>query len=310
MTSVSPITTDIQKKKNIFRENLIVLIFILPSIFFLLCFVAYPLVASGYLSFMKWDGFSSKVFIGFANFQRLFADQYFWRALLNNGIVAIVGLVIQIFFSIAIAYALVRMIRFVQRIYMFLYLVPVVISEICIGLLWSFIYNPYFGLLNNLLKVLGLGNLTQGWLGTTQTAFPAVLNTMNFTYMGLYILLFVTAIQNIPESIYSAALIDGAGHFRIFFSVVIPMIWESIQSTALLCIISSFKTFSLVFVLTNGGPNHVSEVLSTYLYKTGFVSFEMGYASTIGFVQILLTAFAGIIVILMLRKTSAGAYDV
>jgi raffinose/stachyose/melibiose transport system permease protein len=151
-----------------------------------------------------------------------------------------------------------------------------------------------------------LDSLAKGWLGDPSLAFPAVINTMNWTYMGLYILLFVTAIQNVSESIYDAATIDGAGHFRTFFSVVIPMIWDTIQSTVLLCIISCFKTFSLIFVLTNGGPNHASDVLSTYLYKTGFNSFQMGYASTIGFVQMVLTALAGIILIRMMSKSKAA----
>lgn len=289
---------------------MVAVVFLLPAVFFLLTFVAYPFLYSGYLSFTSWDGVSEKVFIGFSNFQNILVDHFFWNALLNNGIIAIVALLFQVFFSIVIAYALVRMLGFVQRLYMFFYLVPVVISEICIGLLWSFIYNPYFGILNSGLRAIGLDKLAIGWLGSSQTAFLAVINVMNFTYMGVYILLFVAAIQNIPESVHDAAKIDGAGHLRTFFSIVIPMIWESIQSTALLCVISSFKTFSLVYVLTNGGPNHASDVLSTYLYKTGFNSFQMGYASTIGFVQMLLTAIMGIIVISFLRKTSAGAYDV
>ncbi len=292
------------------RENLVAILFLAPAFIFLLMFVAYPLLYSGYLSFTSWDGVSAKQFIGFANFQKILTDDYFWHSLANNATIAAVALIFQVFASIAIAYALVRMLRFVQRIFMFFYLVPIVISEICIGLLWGFIYNPYFGLLNSGLRAIGLGEFAQGWLGSAQTAFPAVINVMNFTYMGLYILLFIAAIQNIPDSVFDAALIDGAGDFRTFISVVIPMIWESIQSTALLCIISSFKTFSLVYVLTNGGPNHVSDVISTYLYKTGFNSFQMGYAATIGFVQMLLTAIAGIIVIRLLRKTNVGAYDV
>ncbi len=277
----SPVMTNDRKKRD-FRENFVAFLFLLPAICFLLAFIAYPLFYSGYLSLTSWDGVSEKVFIGLANFKQILVDKYFWHALINNGTIAVVALVLQVFVSIAIAYALVRMLGFVQRLYMFFYLVPVVISEICIGLLWSYIYNPYFGLLNSGLRAIGLEKFAIGWLGSPQTAFPAVINVMNFTYMGLYILLFVASIQNIPESVYDAALIDGAGHTRTFFSVVIPMIWDSIQSTALLCVISSFKTFSLVYVLTNGGPNHASDVLSTYLYKTGFNSFQMGYASTIG----------------------------
>jgi raffinose/stachyose/melibiose transport system permease protein len=272
--------------------------------------MAYPMIYSGVLSFTSWDGVSAKKFIGFDNFINLFQDQYFYRALLNNFTIAFISLAFQVFGATVIAYVLVRMLKFVQRLYMFFYLVPVVISEICIGLLWSFIYNPYFGLLNNTLRALGLGHLAAGWLGDPTTAFPAVLNAMNFTYMGLYIILFVAAVQNIPESVFDAAKIDGAGNFKTFFIVVLPMIWNSIQSVALMAVISSFKTFSLVFVLTNGGPNHVTEVLSTYLYSTGFNSFRMGYASTIGFVQMLLTTLMGLIVLKLMRKTNAGAYDV
>ncbi|MDC7125919.1 MAG: sugar ABC transporter permease [Spirochaetales bacterium] len=285
------------KKKRVRRENQTALTYLAPALIFLIVFMVYPLIYSGILSFFKWTGVSAKVFIGFENFQRLFTDNYFWRALVNNISVAVSALIFQVFIALVIAFVLVRVMDKVSKVYLFIFLIPMVVSEICIGLLWGFIYNPYFGLINAALRGLGLESLAIGWLGESATAFPAVINAMNFTYLGLYVLLFVNSIQDVPEDIFDAAKIDGAGGIRTFFNVVIPVIRESIGSTMLLAVISSFKTFSLVFVLTNGGPNHRSEVLSTYLYKMGFNSFQMGYASTIGFVQMLLMALAGFIVL-------------
>jgi len=291
------------------RENVNALVYLLPALVIIGFFMAFPLVYSAYLSFFDWDGLSAKVFRGLGNYAAIIRDAFFWRSLENNLVISVVAVVAQVFLGFVIAYCLVRVLLRGKRGYLFFYVIPLVVSEICIGLLWSFVYNPYFGLLNGLLHTLGLGGLAKGWLGDPSTAFPSVINAMNWTYLGLYILLFVNSIQNVPETTFDAAQIDGAGHFRSFFSIVIPMTWDSISSTALLCVVSAFKTFSLVLVLTNGGPSHVSEVLSTYLYKIGFGTFQMGYAATIGTVQMVLTAAVGAVVLrMMARSKSAGAY--
>lgn len=298
-------TTQLEMKKaRLRRETRTALAYLVPAFLFILVFMVYPLIYSGVLSFFQWTGVAAKKFVGFDNFIRLFTDEYFYRALTNNVKVAVAAVVFQVFAGLIIAYVLVRFLGRISKMYMFIFLVPMVVSEICIGLLWGFVYNPYFGLINAFLRTIGLDSLAMGWLGDAVTAFPAVINTMNFTYLGLYILLFVNAIQSMSEEVFDAAKIDGAGGIRTFFNIVIPMLRESISSTVLLALISSFKTFSLVLVLTNGGPNHRSEVLSTYLYKMGFNSFQMGYASTIGFVQMILTAAVGIVVITSTARKS------
>lgn len=278
------------------RDSLNAALFLAPALVLVGVFVAWPLIHSGTLSFYRWNGASAPEFIGVGNYTRLALDGYFWAALIRNIVVALTAIVLQVFLALGIAYALVRMFPSLGRVLLFLYLVPVMISEICIGLLWRFIYNPYFGLVNGLLKAMGLGDLQRGWLGESGTAFAAVIVVMSFTYLGLYVLLFVGALRNVPESIYEAAELDGAGHYRVFRSITIPMVWDTVRANILLCIVGSLKTFSLVFVLTNGGPNRASEVISTYLYSVGFSSFEMGYAATIGFVQMLLTGIGAWII--------------
>jgi raffinose/stachyose/melibiose transport system permease protein len=280
------------------------MVFLAPALLLVLAFVAFPIAYSGYLSLFSWDGTSAKRFIGLANFRKLLQDGQFWHALEHNGLVAASAVVAQIFLGLVIAYCLVRVIPSVKRLYMFCYMVPVVISEICIALIWSFLYNPTFGMLNAFLKVVGLQRLQHGWLGDQHTAFIAVLVTMSFTYLGLYVLLFVSAMQNVDEGLYEAALLDGAGSVRMFFSITLPAIADSIQSTTLLAVITSFKTFSLVYVLTGGGPDHATEVVSTLLYKTGFITFDQGYAATIGFTQMLLTALVGLLVFRGLRRNT------
>ncbi|MDZ5452249.1 sugar ABC transporter permease [Labrys sp. ZIDIC5] len=280
--------------------------FLLPTLILVGLFVAYPLLHSGVLSFYQWNGSAAPVFVGLDNFVRLAGDGFFWAALARNLAVAVSAIVLQVLLALLIAYCLVRIVGEVGRFFLFLYLVPVIVSEVCIGLLWRFIYNPYFGLLNAGLKALGLGSLASGWLGQSSTAFASVVAVMSFTYLGLYVLLFVAAIRNVPESVFEAAELDGAGHWRSFVSVTVPMVWDTLRANVLLCVIGSLKTFSLVFVLTNGGPNHASEVVSTYLYKVGFNAFEMGYAATIGFAQMLLTAIGAFIVFRALRSSAAG----
>ncbi|MCX5570230.1 carbohydrate ABC transporter permease [Kaistia nematophila] len=283
------------------------LLFLLPAFVLIAVFVAYPIVYAGWLSFFRWDGASAPAFIGLDNFLRLAADAIFWKSLGRNILIAATAIVLQVFLALLIAYCLVRIVPFVSRLFLFFYLVPVMVSEICIGLLWRFLYNPYFGLVNASLKALGLGSLQRGWLGDSATAFPAVVVVMSFTYLGLYVLLFVAAVRNVPESLYETAEIDGAGHFTKFFSITVPMVWDAVRANALLAIIGSLKTFSLVFVLTNGGPNHASEVVSTYLYKAGFSSFEMGYAATIGFAQMVLTAAGAFVIFRYLKRARGGS---
>lgn len=283
------------------------LLFLLPAFVLVAVFVAYPIVYAGWLSFFRWDGASAPAFIGADNFLRLATDAIFWKSLGRNLLIAATAIVLQVFLALLIAYCLVRIVPFVSRLFLFFYLVPVMVSEICIGLLWRFMYNPYFGLVNASLKALGLGSLQRGWLGDSATAFPAVVVVMSFTYLGLYVLLFVAAVRNVPETLYETAEIDGAGHFTKFFSVTVPMVWDAVRANTLLAIIGSLKTFSLVFVLTNGGPNHASEVVSTYLYKAGFSSFEMGYAATIGFAQMVLTAIGAFIIFRYLKRARGGS---
>lgn len=271
------------------RDSISAALFLAPALILVGLFVAWPLVHSGSLSFYQWNGASKPKFIGLDNYTRLAVDGYFWAALSRNLVIAVTAIAFQVFLALGIAYVLVRMYARLGRLFLFLYLVPVIVSEICIGLLWRFIYNPYFGLVNGMLKAVGLDSLQRGWLGESSTAFAAVIVVMSFTYLGLYVLLFVGALRNVPESIYEAAELDGATHYHAFFFISIPMVWDTVRSNILLCIVGSLKTFSLVFVLTNGGPNRASEVISTYLYSVGFNSFEMGYAATIGFTQMLLT---------------------
>lgn len=283
------------------------LLFLLPAFVLIAVFVAYPIVYAGWLSFFQWDGASAPAFVGLDNFLRLATDAIFWKSLGRNLLIAATAIVLQVFLALLIAYCLVRIVPFVSRLFLFFYLVPVMVSEICIGLLWRFLYNPYFGLVNASLKALGLGSLQRGWLGDSATAFPAVVVVMSFTYLGLYVLLFVAAVRNVPETLYETAEIDGAGHFTKFFSITVPMVWDAVRANTLLAIIGSLKTFSLVFVLTNGGPNHASEVVSTYLYKAGFSSFEMGYAATIGFAQMVLTAIGAFIIFRYLKRARGGS---
>lgn len=288
------------------RDVRAALLFLLPALAFIGAFVVYPLATAGVLSFYSWDGVSLRHWIGLDNYERLLHDAVFWSSLRNNVLIALVAVVFQVGAGLVVGYWLVRVVPRIKRVAMFVYVMPVVISEICIGLLWGFVYNPYFGLLNGFLDAVGLGTLARGWLGDPHTAMAAVLVVMNLTYFGLYLLLFVAAFQNVDQSVYDAAALDGAGHLRTFLNVSVPMVWSDFQATTLLAVVSAFKTFSLIFVLTRGGPGTSTDVVSTYLYRTGFNNFEAGYASTIGFAQIVLTSIVGVVALVAMRRGQRG----
>lgn len=268
-----------------------ILLYMLPALLLLACFVFLPIVLNFVYALFRWSSFSTNwKFVGLDNFKRLFSDSVVWSAFRNNVLYAVISLVFQVGGSMVIAAVLEeRWIRRLQPMFRTIFFLPSMISLTVVGILWQTIYNPNLGIINPLLEKLGLGALAMDWLGNTHTAIFAVIAVSQWQYFGYTMVLFLVAMQRVPEELYESAYIDGATPFQRFIHVTVPNIKEILVVNCVTTVIGAFQVFDEVYVMTAGGPGKASEVLGTYLYRTGFRNDEMGYASAIAVLIFLVT---------------------
>jgi raffinose/stachyose/melibiose transport system permease protein len=266
------------------RTRVVPILYIAPALIMLALFVYYPLVRNLLNGFYEWNPFSpsDKKFISIQNYTRLFHDPIFKVVLKNNLLYAGISVVFQVGLGLVIAAILEdKIFRRFSTVFRTTFFLPVLISMTVIGILFSFVYNPDNGLLNGLLKLIGLGHLAQGWLGNPKTSIFAVIAVSQWQSIGYTVMLYVLAVQKIPGELYEAATIDGAGKIRTFFSITVPQVKEMTFVLLIYTVTGSFLVFSEIYVLTSGGPNNSSQVFSTYLYQKAFIDNEPGYASAI-----------------------------
>ncbi|SER34197.1 carbohydrate ABC transporter membrane protein 1, CUT1 family [Gracilibacillus ureilyticus] len=253
---------------------------ILPALIIYLIFAILPILQSFYYSFMEWDGFSDMRYVGLANFIELFQDPLFWNSMKNNIYVVLASVLGQVPIALFIALLLNRKIKGL-KIFRTIGFLPVVLSTVVISITWSLIYNSENGLINELLRTAGLDFLAQNWLGDSNWSMIAVLVTVIWQFVGLYLIIFLAALQNVPEEVLEAAKMDGASEWKTTWSITIPMIWDTIIVAVILCISGSLKTFDLIYVMTNGGPAHSTDVMALYMFNETFSKLQYGYGSAV-----------------------------
>lgn len=260
-----------------------ILLYMLPALTLLTAFVFLPIVLNFIYALFRWSSFSTQWdFVGLANFERLLSDETVWVAFKNNLWYAVISLVFQVGGSMLIAALLEeKWMRRSQPFFRTVYFLPSMISLTVVGILWQTIYSPVFGIVNPLLEKLGLGMLATDWLGNTRTAVFSVIAVSQWQYFGYTMVLFLVAMQSVPADLYESATIDGANSFQRFIHITIPNIREIILVNCIITIIGAFQVFDEIYIMTGGGPGRSSEVLGTYLFRTGFRNDEMGYASAI-----------------------------
>ena len=203
------------------RHNFFVgLAFLGPALFFYLIYFIIPIPMSFFYSLFNWNGITPDMeFIGLKNWGSLFADSVFWKSVMNNFVLVIMSIIIQIPFGIILG-AMVSSKMKGAKIFKFFYFIPMTLSAVAIGLIWIFIYEPNFGVINAFLEMIGLGHLTTGWLGDPNTAFGAVILTVSWQYIPFYMIIFSAAISSIPVELSEAAIIDGATRIQTFFKII------------------------------------------------------------------------------------------
>jgi len=265
---------------NLVQDRKFIVLGLLPAVVLYLLFVFVPIVWSAYYGFFDWSGMGDKRFIGLDNYDEIFTDPIFWRALKNNVLFVLASVFGQVPLALVLAIVLHKSTAF-QRFLRSAVFIPMVLSTVVIGMIWQYMYHPQIGILNFLLDTLGLSAWKMEWLSNPNIAIYSLMPPLVWSFVGLYLIIFASALQNISSEIHDAALIDGAEGARKLFAITIPMIWSTIQVAIILCISGSLKSFDLVYIMTRGGPAHATELLATYMYNSTFTSYRYGFGSAV-----------------------------
>ncbi|GAA0136629.1 sugar ABC transporter permease [Paenibacillus sp. YSY-4.3] len=265
---------------NIRTHRNFIVFALLPALLIYALFVFVPVIWSAYYGFFNWSGIGEAKFIGIKNYIEILQDPVFWRSLKNNFIFVLAAVFGQVPIALVLA-VLLHKSNMIQRFLRSAIFLPMVLSTVVIGMIWQYIYHPQIGILNFLLESLGLESWKLQWLSDNKIAIYSLLPPLIWSFVGLYLIIFISALQNIPGEVHDAAKIDGASGLRKLVSISIPMIWGTIQVAIILCISGSLKSFDLVYIMTKGGPAHATELLATYMYNSTFTSYRYGFGSAI-----------------------------
>lgn len=276
--------------------------FLAPALFLFLGILVAPIFVSGYYSLFDWKGFGPKEFIGLSNYKELFSSKSigFMKAFWNACLLAFFSVIIQLPFALFLALLLGKG-RKGERGFLSIYFMPVLISTVVIGQLWLKIYNPDYGVLNVALRALGLEDWAQIWLGDKKYALGAAFVPTLWQYVGYHMLLLYAGVKSVPPEYREAAMIDGANEIQVNRYIVLPYIKPILKISTIFAVTGSFKSFDLIYVLTNGGPNHATEVPSTLMISMLFLRNRYGMGSTIAFLLIILCFMAAFIIGLIFR---------
>jgi ABC-type sugar transport system permease subunit len=259
-------------------------LFLLPTFLFLAVFNYFPAFSGLYHAFTEWETGGSARWIGFENFRRMAGDEFLRLSILNQLWLLIAGLLKTLVVPLAVAEMLFHLrSRRLQYALRTLFLVPMVVPGMVGVLLWSFIYDPNIGLLNNALAAVGLKGATRAWLGDWHTALPALIG-VGFPWIGgLALLIYLAGLMAIPQDVLDSSAIDGAAGWRRIVAIDVPLVAGQVKLLAILTIIGTLQEFGSILVLTGGGPGLATHVPALHMYYQAFRFGHYGYASAIGF---------------------------
>lgn len=265
------------KRKN----TLIAWSFIAPNFIGFLIFTLVPVVFSLILAFMKWDSFSTPEFVGLQNFTRMLSDDTFWISLKNTFLYTISVVPLTLICSLGLAILLnqkIKGVKFFRTAFFF----PYVTSLVAIAVVWSMLFHPTMGPINQFLRVV-IEN-PPGWLSSSDWALTTIIIVSVWRGMGYYMILYLAGLQGISKELYEAAAMDGANKWKQFSHITVPALRPTTFFVTIMLVINCFKIFDLVQVMTDGGPGRATNVLVYQVYSEAFVKFNFGYASAIAMV--------------------------
>jgi multiple sugar transport system permease protein len=265
------------------REAFHAYVFMAPAILGLLLFTLGPVIASLFLSFTEYNILTAPEWIGLANYAEMFSERLFWQAVRVSAIYSVVSVPLGLTLALGLAVLLNHKMRGTM-LFRSIYYLPTVISGVGVAMLWRWLFNAEFGIINVLLGRVGIEG--PAWLLDANWALPALIIT-SLWGIGGTTLIFLAGLQGIPQELYEAAEIDGAGRWSQFRSITLPLLSNVTFFNLVLGIIGALQVFTDAFVITRGGPNHATLFLSVYLYQHGFQYLNMGYAAAIAWFMFL-----------------------
>ncbi|NLP45672.1 MAG: sugar ABC transporter permease [Epulopiscium sp.] len=282
---------------KVMKNKTAIFLFMFPATFLFIAIIGVPIFMSVHYSLLDWNGITEGTFIGFQNYIELFKSPSirFVKVIGNAFLLAILSVFIQLPLALWLAISLARGIKG-ERFFVTIFFIPVLISTVVIGQLWLKIYNPQYGIINAGLRAIGFDHLTRTWLGDQKTALFAVFVPILWQYVGYHMLLMYAGIKSISSSINEAAMIDGAEGWQMSKYITIPLLKPVLQVCVIFAVTGSLKAFDLIYVLTNGGPAHASEVPSTLMVSMIFGRNRYGFGSAIAICIIFLCFFFAILI--------------
>ena len=261
-------------------------LFLLPSLVLFLAFTAAPVIWAFLISFTHWDLFTAPHFAWLDNYVALANDPIFRQVLGNTGVFVAAAVPLEMVLGLVCALGLNRNIRG-QTALRVVYFLPVVTSTVAAALVWAWLFNSNFGLINDALSLLGVADLPK-WLASSRWAMPAVITVFVWQNLGYAMVIFLAGLQNIRPDVYEAAALDGATGWSRFWHITLPLLSPMTFFVLIISIISSFQVFDLVFVMTKAGPSNATNTLVYFIYQNGFVFYQMGYSSAAAMVLFLI----------------------
>ncbi|OCT14799.1 sugar ABC transporter permease [Paenibacillus pectinilyticus] len=284
VTDAKSQTTPRYARKQSFYDTIAGYLFISPMLITTTVLTIIPILLSALISFTDWNfitGIGHIKFIGVTNYQGLLHDESFLRAIKNN--IYLMGVVpVAMFLSLVLA-VLINSATYFKTFFKVIYFMPFISSFVAVAVLWRILFHPNSGPINGFLKSIGIAHPPM-WLADPSYALLSVMIIMVWASLGFNMIIFLAGLQNIPKDLYEAAGIDGASPIKQFFSVTLPMLSPTTFFLLITGIVSSFKAFDLIMILTNGGPAGSTSVIVFYLYETAFINLKSGYASAIGMI--------------------------
>ncbi len=259
------------------KQNYAAWLFILPAVVGTLIFIIIPVICSFGLSFSEWDLVNPVKFVGLGNYREIFTDALFYKIFINTVVFAVSTSVFGVIIPLVLAVILNGKIRG-SEFYKTAYFLPFITPMIVIGVVWQWIFDPNIGILNNFL------HLHINWLYDTKFAMPALIIVSVWKLIGYNMIIFLSSLTTISQSLFEAAKIDGAGPFQTFKNVTVPLLSPTIFFVVIITAISSFQVFDLIYLMTQGGPLDSTNVLVYAIYKNAFEYFNVGKASAIAYV--------------------------
>jgi ABC-type sugar transport system permease subunit len=278
-------------------------VLLFPALLLCGAFIAIPAVLAVYGSFFEF-GITSKdwKFVGLGNYLRAAQDPVFWLAMRNNLIIVFGSIFLQVGFGTILAAILDRGIPKGSTVFRTIIFAPMVVSSVAVATIWLVILDPNMGVLNAMIKSVGLRPPTLGWLGDPDLAIWVILIISMWQFTGFMLVLILAGLQGIPKELYEAAALDGARGIRAFWSITLPSIRNILIVAILIATIAGFKLFDIIYATTQGGPANATQVLGTYIYQQAFTIGNMGYANAISVVMLFIAVFLGWLQIKFSRK--------